>query len=77
MNRLVVLIVAMAACSTSAPTRDAGTGTVNLGDGEFYVRCAAVCVRPRDCAVAYSSGEVCPPGFLCSSAFRCAGDAGQ
>jgi hypothetical protein len=40
-------------------------------DGSVYHECSTVCYRPGDCALAYSSGNICPAGFLCALYFHC------
>ena len=76
-----ILVGVLVACSPEAalPLVDAGAAIEDASgavDALTYVRCSALCLRPSDCAVAYSSGDVCPPGFLCSSTFQCTRDGG-
>jgi hypothetical protein len=46
-------------------------------DAFVYNECSTICLRPSDCAVAYSSGDICPPGFLCALRFSCTPDGGR
>ena len=63
-------ILGGAGCSRSvAPEADLGVAGSN--DGAVYQECSSICLRPRDCAIAYPDGNICPPGFLCALRFMC------
>jgi hypothetical protein len=68
-------VLALAACSPSTAKVSPGTTPRNL-DAAVFQECTTVCWRPSDCAVAYSSDDICPPGFLCGLRFRCIPDGG-
>jgi hypothetical protein len=64
------LALALAACETAKSSVSPGT-TPRALDGAVFQECTTVCFRPSDCAVAYSSDDICPPGFLCGLRFHC------
>jgi hypothetical protein len=70
-----VLALVLAACETPTTKGSPGTTSPNL-DAAVFQECTTVCWRPSDCAVAYSSDDICPPGFLCGLRFRCIPDGG-
>ncbi len=64
-------------CAAKVPAGPLGPSNNEDGGVPVYEECTTVCLRPGDCALAYSSGDVCPPGFHCASRFSCTPDGGQ
>jgi hypothetical protein len=73
--RWLLLLIGLASCGSSVGS-DAGVELGTPADGIVFVPCTAICIRPSDCAQAYSDDGYCPPGFLCSRMFSC-NDAGM
>jgi hypothetical protein len=69
--------MALVAC-VHTPTSTNGGGDSGAGsdiDAGIFQECDTICLRPADCALAYSSGGICPPGFRCARLFSCLADA--
>jgi hypothetical protein len=67
-------LVTLSACATEAT----GTTTVPPNDAgaPVFEECTTICLRPSDCAIAYSSDDLCPAGFRCAFRFTCVVDGG-
>jgi hypothetical protein len=79
MRALLVAALLAAGCpsSSSSSSSSPADGAAPQGsDGAAYNECRTICLRPGDCAVAYSSDDRCPPGFLCARTFSCVADGG-
>jgi hypothetical protein len=75
MRAALWIALSMTGCG-AASSPASPTGAQHDVDASVYLECSSYCVRPSDCAIAYSTDDRCPPGFLCALAFRCVGDGG-